>query len=257
MEITALVENTSADEQIGAQHGLSFFIQACGHNILFDMGQDDLFYKNAQKLNIDLADVDIAVLSHGHYDHGGGLSTFLEINKKAKVYLSRYAFEPYYNGEKYIGLDVTLKDNDRLVFVDDYLELDKGLTLYSCNDKERDFDLGSFGLSVKKDSVLYPDTFLHEQYLKIDEYGSRVLFSGCSHKGILNIATWFDVGTIIGGFHFSKLSLDKTLKSHADILKSFETKFITCHCTGEKQYEFLTKYMDNLSYIKASEHISI
>ncbi len=257
MKITALVENTSINENIGAQHGLSLYIQACNHKILFDMGQDDLFYKNALKLGVDLQDVDIAVISHGHYDHGGGLKKFLNINKKAKVYINRNTFMPYYNGEKYIGLDISLRDNERLVFVDDYLKLDNGLALYSCNDEKREFDLGSFGLSVKKDGVLCPDTFLHEQYLKIDEDETSVLISGCSHKGILNIANFFDVKTIIGGFHFSKLPLDDILKSYAEYLSRFNTEFVTCHCTGQEQYEFLHKYMDNLAYIKAGESITV
>ena len=109
MEITSLVENTSRMD-FPVEHGLSLYISLDdGHKILFDMGQRRLFADNAERLGIDLADVDIAVVSHGHYDHGGGLRTFLELNKKAKVYISRHAFEPHYslreNGLKYIGIN--------------------------------------------------------------------------------------------------------------------------------------------------------
>ena len=79
MKITALTENTSVNENIGAEHGLSLYIETDGHKILFDMGQTDMFERNAKTLCIDLSEVDIAVLSHGHYDHGGGLARFLEI----------------------------------------------------------------------------------------------------------------------------------------------------------------------------------
>lgn len=96
MQITVLAENTATDERFGKEHGLSLYIQTSCQNILFDMGQTELFLENARKLNIDLGEVDVAVLSHGHYDHGGGLSAFMEINGKAKVYVSRYAFEPHY-----------------------------------------------------------------------------------------------------------------------------------------------------------------
>ena len=103
MKITALLENTASDCCMLTEHGLSLYIEAQGKKILFDMGQTDLFYKNALTLGIDLAEVDIAILSHGHYDHGGGLEKFLEINKKAPIYVSSRAFEPHYNGkEKYI-----------------------------------------------------------------------------------------------------------------------------------------------------------
>jgi len=101
MKITALVENTSCDPDLGAEHGLSLYIETRRQKILFDMGQTDLFVSNAERLGINLSEVDLAVLSHGHYDHGGGLRRFLEINKRATVYLSRYAFEAHYNGTRY------------------------------------------------------------------------------------------------------------------------------------------------------------
>ncbi len=105
MKITALIENTSA-RGLPTEHGLSLFVETAEHKFLFDMGQTDLFARNAETLGIALSKVDFAVLSHGHYDHGGGLNTFLALNDHAPVYMSRYAFEPHYNGtEKNIGLD--------------------------------------------------------------------------------------------------------------------------------------------------------
>ncbi|MDY0303692.1 MAG: MBL fold metallo-hydrolase, partial [Sphaerochaeta sp.] len=74
MRVTVLVENTSCKSSIGAQHGLSLFIETEDKRILFDMGADDLFLKNAEALGIDLKTVDLAILSHGHWDHGGGIA---------------------------------------------------------------------------------------------------------------------------------------------------------------------------------------
>ncbi|MBQ3048539.1 MAG: MBL fold metallo-hydrolase, partial [Oscillospiraceae bacterium] len=134
MKITVLAENVSAHENIGAEHGLSLYIETSEHKILFDMGQSSLFTENAEKLGVDLSDIDAAVLSHGHYDHGGGLGEFLELNRTAPVYLSRFAFEPHYNGtEKYIGLDTSLAKSDRLIFTDDSCKIGEGLTLFTCN----------------------------------------------------------------------------------------------------------------------------
>jgi 7,8-dihydropterin-6-yl-methyl-4-(beta-D-ribofuranosyl)aminobenzene 5'-phosphate synthase len=83
MKISVLCENTTKKENILSEHGLSLFIETEKHKILFDMGQSDAFLKNAKTLGIDLSTVDIAILSHGHYDHGGGLRAFLEYNEKA------------------------------------------------------------------------------------------------------------------------------------------------------------------------------
>ena len=118
MKIVSLLENTTARNDLKIEHGLSLYIEACGKKILFDFGETDLFYKNAKKLGVDLTEVDLAVLSHGHSDHGGGLSTFLNINSHAPVYISPTAFLPHYNGQgKFIGLDSVLMENERLVYV--------------------------------------------------------------------------------------------------------------------------------------------
>ncbi len=258
MKITALLENTTTRDDMETEHGLSLYIKTKNHNILFDMGQTELFSQNAETLGINLADVDIAIVSHGHYDHGGGLKRFLEINEKAPVYVNRHAFEPHYNGtEKYIGLAMTLKDNDRLIFNDDITVIDEGLKLYSCNGDKRSYDLGSFGLYTLKDGSFVLDDFCHEQYLLIEEDGKRVLISGCSHKGIMNITQWFCPDVLIGGFHFSKLPLDEKLEEYARILKKSGTKFYTCHCTGEKQYAFMKQYMEELYYLSCGQGIII
>ena len=248
MKITALTENTAACG-LPVEHGLSLFIEQDGRALLFDMGQTDLFAQNAARLGVDLAAVDIAVLSHGHYDHGGGLRRFLELNQKAPVYLSRHAFEPHFNGERYIGLDVSLRDSDRLIFTDGVTKIADGITLYSCSDREKVLDLGSFGLNMKQDGKLVPDDFRHEHYLLLEENGKRVLISGCSHRGIINIMEWFKPDVLIGGFHFNKLPLDGALRSYAETLASYDTDYYTCHCTGVEQFEYMKRFMPRLNYL--------
>ena len=254
MRIISLVENTSVNDAIKAEHGLSLYIESKNYKILFDMGQTDLFLKNAKKLGVDLSQVDIAILSHGHYDHGGGLEEFLKINKKAYVYVSQYAFDTYYNGtEKYIGLNLMLKENERIILTNGKVEVEEGITLYHCNDRVKRYDLGSFGLNVKRNQEYFPDDFRHEQYMLIEENGKQILFSGCSHKGILNIAEWFQPDVLIGGFHFSKLPLDDTLKDYAQYLEEFKTEYYTCHCTGVEQFSFMKQFMSRLFYLSAGQ----
>lgn len=258
MKITALTENTSVSDNLCAEHGLSLLIETKEHNILFDMGQTELFSQNAERLDIDLSCVDIAIISHGHYDHGGGLKHFLDINKSAPVYIHKFAFEPHYNGsDKYIGLDTSLQDSDRLIFTDSKTVIDHNLTLYSCNENIRQHNLGSFGLSVMQNKNLEPDDFRHEQYLLIEEEGKRILISGCSHKGIMDIADWFRPDILIGGFHFSKLPLDEALAGYAEYLNRFETQYYTCHCTGIDQYRFMKQYMGKLEYLSCGQTIII
>lgn len=258
MKITALLENTTKRSDLSAEHGLSLYIETTDHKILFDMGQTDLFLVNATVLGIDLSAVDLAVLSHGHYDHGGGLAKFLEINRTAPVYLSRYAFGPHYHGtEKYIGLDTSLAGSDRLVFTEDDTVLDTGITLFSCSQKKQKHDLGNFGLTRLENGSFVPEDFRHEQYLLLEENKKRVLFSGCSHRGIMDIADWFRPDVLIGGFHFSKLPLDEALKSYAEYLDGFPTEYYTCHCTGEKQFQYMKNYMCRLHGLSCGETIYV
>lgn len=257
MKITVLTENTSKSG-LSSEHGLSLYIRTDNHNILFDAGQTGLFAENAEALGIDLAKVDIAVLSHGHYDHGGGLKRFLQLNKTALVYMSEYAFEPHYRGEeKYIGLDLSLSDSGRVILTRGITEIDRGLTLFSCGDMKMIMDMGSFGLNAMRNGRLVADDFRHEHYLMIEENGRRVLFSGCSHKGIVNIADRFRPDVLIGGFHLSKLEPGDELRAVAERLDSYPTRYFTCHCTGVEQYRFMKGFMDRLGYISAGDSITV
>ena len=258
MKITSLIENTSSRNDIRSEHGLSLYIETEAHKILFDMGQSDLFAENAKALEIELSEVDIAILSHGHYDHGGGLSAFLNINEKARVYINRYAFLPHYNGtEKYIGLDVSLEGNPRIVFTDDVFKVSDKLTLYSCNEKERSYGFSGQGLTEKVGESFIQDDFRHEQYLLAEEAGKRILISGCSHKGILNIVNWFHPDVLVGGFHFSKMPLNNDLANAANKLRAYKTVYYTCHCTGIEQFEFMRSKIKDLYYLSSGDSIEI
>ena len=84
-KITTLVENAVYGRNLQAEHGLSLLIENNGYKILFDTGQSDLFIRNATLSDIEIAEVDFLILSHGHSDHTGGLRHFLSVNKKASV----------------------------------------------------------------------------------------------------------------------------------------------------------------------------
>ena len=287
MKVVSLLENTTHIPGMEIEHGLSLYIESNGEKILFDMGQTDLFAKNAQKLGIDLTKVDYAVLSHGHYDHGGGLETFFKINHMANVYVTKYAFEPHYHGkEKYIGLDKHIfnKYRDRFIITEDENYLSSTVNIFNCNnnpyvykqrpnnflvgltkDKTQSCKCISEGDCSDSDYELVHDDFRHEQYLLLK--GEKdVLFSGCSHKGILNIMSWCNPDILIGGFHFKDLDIEgtdseenkKELNKAAEILLKYKAKYYTCHCTGVPQYEYLKTIMgDRLEYLSTGMTLEI
>ena len=251
MKLITLIENTAISADTIAEHGLSLYLETNGKKILFDMGQSDAFARNAEKLGIDLTAVDFAVISHGHYDHGGGLATFLKINSHAPVYIHKTAFGAHYNGkQKYIGLDISLQSNPRLIFTEGNVSLSSSLSLTDCN--ELGWKNDAYGLMLRTGEQFHPDDFTHEQYLQIVEGEKRILISGCSHKGILNIATHFCPQVLVGGFHLNKVENAEKLRTIASCLLSTGTRFYTGHCTGAKQFAIMQEVIGpNLQSLSA------
>lgn len=277
MKVLSLIENISNSEQLKCEHGLSLFIQTAKHKILFDTGASESFLENALALGVDLKEVDIAVISHGHYDHGGGLEAFLALNTKANVYISAKAFEKYYakredGSLEYIGLDETLLPNERLILTQGYLKIDDELELFS--------GVKGSSLNPTGNKVLFmqsgenplpePDTFEHEQNLIITEGKKSLLLAGCAHNGIINILEHMhrvlgkeDTDYVIGGFHLFNLFKEKQsdvdfIKQIADRLKETTSIFYTCHCTGIQPYEVLKENMgQQIHYLATGDQLII
>lgn len=249
MKITCLVENTCGREGLGCEHGLSFFVETDRRRLLFDMGAGPLFHENAEKLGIDLTETDLAFLSHGHADHGGGLREFLSVNSRAPVYIKKEAFGIYCSekadGCREIGLDRGLLRHPqvRLVEEEKYAPED-GILLFSGVTGRRMFPESNRNLKEMTEHGLEPDWFLHEQNLLLTEKGKTVLFAGCAHNGILNIldrcreAAGKIPDVVIGGFHLNSPTVgaveDGYIRKLADELSAYDCTFYTCHCTGEK-----------------------
>ena len=263
VKITCLVENTTARPDITPEHGLSLFIRANGRTILFDMGQTEQFATNAHAMGVDLAAVDTAILSHGHYDHGGGMARFLAMNEQAQVYHSSLAFGSHWHGDKYIGLDAALAGHPRLQSVANELALGDGFSLHTCHDRVCRHPIESAGLSVQEGETAVPERFDHEQYLLVEESGRRVVISGCSHRGIANIVDWFQPDVLVGGFHLMKLDPSRAedaarLDDLAEELLQSGATFYTGHCTGEAAYAYLKERMgEKLHYLRAGDSIEV
>lgn len=264
MRVLCLMENTTKREDMQTEHGLSLYIETeKGQRILFDMGQTAAFAENAKKLGVDLSAVDVAIVSHGHYDHGGGLAYFLQQNQRAKVYLQQEAFVPHFNGERYIGLSPELEDYpERFCWVGDNKRIGNGLELHTYHEGEQREPSYGAGLCMEKDGQRQADDFQHEQYLLIREGQKKVLFSGCSHRGILNLLAWERADVVIGGFHLMKLlpqaGGQRELERIADRLRTYPVQYYTCHCTGEEPYRYLKQRLgEQLSYLSAGMQVEL
>jgi len=267
MVIRVLSENTSISHDFGCEHGLSLYIDTGDHRILFDIGASDLFIENARKLQVDLEAVDLAVISHGHADHGGGLGAFLNINSHARVYLQHQAFEKHYalrtNGDcEYIGLDESLRHNRRLIFTADRFVIGKGIQVFSTAEHLFPLPAGNANLLAERDGQLVPDSFFHEQNLVVQSAGKAFLFTGCAHHGIENILERYRAlfGCLpdyaIGGLHLRGSApasgTAERVEALAKILAGTQVKFLTGHCTGIEPFNHLKRLMgEQIAYISA------
>jgi len=263
MEIICLLENNTTDPQLSPAHGLSFFIRTRTRSILFDMGPDNKFAANARHLGVDLAKTDTAVLSHGHYDHGGGIPQFQKINDTADIIMTRGAFEGRYyaryqdHDPRYIGIDTGAVDKSRCRFIGSDLTLPGDMTIITGFSKKGFIPQGNASLMKQEaDGQLIADEFTHELALLIVEDGTSVLFTGCAHSGMGNMIdtvltrTGLDhIDHVIGGFHlYNPITRTTEPDSRLDILVSElsshrDTTYYTGHCTGPDAPDYMSRKM--------------
>ena len=268
MRIVTLVENTCGHEECIAEHGLSLYIETEKHQLLLDTGQTDAVVKNAEALGIDLSAVDTVVLSHGHYDHSGGILPFSQINHTAQIIMQKSAAEPHFNGDRYIGIDTDILKLPNIQLIDGDMELDDELFLFSGIIGRRCYPQGNKKLSRMENGVQVPDDFLHEQCLVIKQNGKSWLLSGCSHNGILNILDrykeLFDSypDYVITGFHMMKREGEHTEEEKAVIMQTarelvqMDTVFYSGHCTGIPAFDLMKTIMgDKLIALHSGEKV--
>ena len=214
--------------------------------------------------------MEAAVLSHHHYDHGGGLRHFFELNSRAKVFLgpapegecvSRRAF----GRTRPIGLDPDLlRDHAaRFVTVREPVEILPGVHLLPRITGDHPRPAGNKRLPLRKDGAFRPDDFAHEILMVIREGGGLVVFTGCSHSGVLNMvetaAAAFEgvpVKAVVGGFHlfaagpFRRVAGGRRAAEAIGeaLLRQPVERAYTCHCTGDAAFQALKAVMGERLY---------
>ena len=254
LSIRILMEDTDAKEGCCAEHGLSVYVQTPKHDVLLDTGATAKFMQNAEQLGIDLREVDTVVLSHGHYDHSGGITELAKLNKKAIIYMQKSAMDDFYHGERYIGTDKAVGELSQVIKIEGERVIDDELSIFSGIKGRRFMPKSNIGLSKRVDGKDVQDEFEHEQCLVIRTLKGNVLLSGCAHNGILNVLDRYrelyrdEPIMVISGFHMmkkSEYSEDERaiIEETARELAKMNTVFYTGHCTGKAAYEIMKPIM--------------
>ena len=254
MKIITLIEDTRGHESCAYEHGLSIYIETQKHKLLMDAGAGNQFISNAELLGIDIASADMLILSHGHYDHAGGILDFARINPGAPIYMQKEAAGNYYHKERYIGIDKAILNLPQVQMLEGDKKIDDELYIFSDIRGRRYWAKSNYELKEKAGSEYVQDEFRHEQCLVITQGDKHILLSGCAHNGILNILDRYREifggwpQSVISGFHMNKKS--EYTKEEAEViiqtareLKELDTVFYTGHCTGQAAYEMMKPVM--------------
>ncbi len=267
MNVSVLIENraSASDAGLASEWGLSLHAALDGRAILFDTGGSGRFADNAERMGVDVGAADAAVLSHHHNDHGGGLRRFLALNPRAKVYLGERPdgecwVKVYGVVKRYAGLDAALLADfpDRFETVERPVEILPDVFLIPHIAGAHPRPAGNKHLFVRRGGAFAPDPFAHELVMAVKENGRLVVFTGCSHSGVLNMVDavverfpGVPVEAVIGGFHLTGLpplngiagSKDEVRAIAAALLAYPVETVYTGHCTGEAAFAVLRSVM--------------
>lgn len=248
--ITTLIENTASGPRLSAEHGLSFWIEYGDRHILFDTGQSDLLVQNAKALNIDLARADAIVLSHGHYDHTGGLSTVLDIASKALLYLHPAAIEPKFSRSSHkpcpIGMPDSVKKavhSRQIIWTESTTQVFDGVGLTGQIPRSNSFE-DTGGQFFLDEGCLESDPLLDDQALFIESSKGLVIVSGCAHAGIVNtlqqisnIKPRQNFYAVMGGMHLVNADAER-IERTINTFQEYDLQQIgPAHCTGTNARE--------------------
>ena len=279
MDITVLIENLGPEE-LNREHGLALHIQFNGHSILLDTGSTGAFAQNARALGIDLAGVEWAVLSHGHYDHADGLRSFFAANDSTDVLVRQGALGAHYSmrggtAPRFVGIhrDVCRDYAHRLVEVDGLYQLTEGAWLVENPGPEADADRAQHLYKKLGEDNFVEDDFSHEHSLVLEGENGLVVFNSCCHGGVANIAEHIartfpgrPIAALLGGFHMMGPTGTDSINCSpeyivrtADTLKKLAVgKLYTGHCTGMPAFELLREQLgDKLAYMQTGDRICL
>ena len=256
-KITTLVENAvpiMGDRKLIGEHGLSFLIETRGHRLLFDTGQYLALENNTRVLDIRLAGIDSVVLSHGHYDHTGGLPHLLNCDSGFSLYAHPDVFARKLMKRKgryrEVGIPIRKKDlvknGVKLVLGSAPMEITSGILTTGEIPLESELESVAGGFFIDKNGRKIPDSLVDDLALILKTGKGPVVVLGCSHRGVINTLSQVrkiigekSIYAVIGGLHLVKTD-GKRLEAIIKHLKRFDLqKIVVGHCTGNHAIQAL------------------
>ena len=248
IRVTTLVENSVNTRDLQAEHGLAFHIQAGNRCLLFDTGQTDLFLRNARQLCLDLKTVDAIVLSHGHYDHTGGLKRAREEAPNARLFLHPSAASAKFSvnadgrirtvGMAETSLRAVHEAGDSVVWTTKPTEVLEGIFVTGEIPRQNGFE-DTGGHFFLDEACAQPDPLMDDQALFFDTPEGLVVILGCGHAGVVNTLEYIQhitngrpIYALLGGMHLLIASPERMAKTIEAFRRLRIQRIAPAHCTG-------------------------
>ncbi len=259
MKLSTLIDNKLHQHHLKCEHGLSFLLETKGVTVLFDTGQSNKFLSNADEMKIDLQAIDYVVLSHGHYDHTGGLPAFLDLNKKAKVIVHKNAFKERFSQSKVMTKENGIPWRDakqhftgRIILIEKDFELAPDIHILCGIEAQHNYEVINKRLVVKRDTSYQPDPFDDELILVANTSTQPLVLCGCAHTGIVNILHTIKnrlhiqhFSCVAGGLHLGSSEAAEIQHVIKGLAPFAVDKWLLNHCTGDKAFEVFAKAYSN------------
>jgi len=258
VRITILVDDQAGDGLI-AEHGLSLWIEAGDRRILFDTGQGVALEANARKLGVDLSQTDILVLSHGHYDHTGGVARVLAAAPQAEVFFHPAALQSRYSIHDGVPKPVHMPTGamdaiGRLPYIQRHWLLDPVILLNGVGitgPVPRKTDFEDTGGPFYLDTEARRADFLEDDMsLWVKTPNGLIVCTGCCHSGLVNtlvfvlrISGAHRLCAVIGGFHLVHANNRRIERTTAVLRSLAPDKVVPCHCTGKPVIRMLKEVL--------------
>ena len=257
--LTVIVDNKAA-EGLVAEHGYSLYIEAAGDRILLDTGEQNALLPNCEALGVNLDEIDHLVISHGHYDHTGGIAAVVERSRDVDIYLHSAAFQPRYSldGERPVLVKMGLgamasvmhHRDDKVHWLTKPMSISDKVGITGAIPRTWTFEDtgGNFYLDPDAKHV---DTIRDDAALWLHGKNGLIICLGCCHSGLLNTIDFITenggekkIDTIIGGMHLLHAD-EQRLASTAEALNRYEIgKIVACHCSGDEAVRYLAEHLN-------------
>jgi 7,8-dihydropterin-6-yl-methyl-4-(beta-D-ribofuranosyl)aminobenzene 5'-phosphate synthase len=277
-EITVLCENTAtASADILGEHGLSVLIESENSSFLFDTGQGHTILHNAESLGKDLSRISGILLSHGHYDHTGGLERVLQKTGPVDVFAHPAVFTERYARlkrgqriiEKSIGIAWSREELEamgaRFHLREAFSSVQDGVFLCGEVPKKTGFEKEDSRLIIKQGGVVDQDSLPDDQCLVLDTPEGLVIILGCAHSGVINTLQHVrhnlpgrHLKMVMGGTHMGFLGHDQLEETIENLRRLNIGKIGVSHCTGLPAAARLSRALpDTFFFANAGTQITV